>query len=415
MPESKTLYQQISQLVLPHAEEGKSLSPLTVVDDAALLIEKGLVVASGELGQIEKEHDLTNAKRISLHGKSVVPGLIDSHSHVVFAGERMDEMAMRARGDTYESIAQAGGGIVRSVSALESTSLDELVKEARKRIQHMKSLGVTTLEIKSGYGLSPRLEAKQLDAIEILARSEELDIRATILAHVIPKDQRNNRSNYVAEFLSKTLPDAAERSRVYYCDIFVESGAFTPEEATLIAHKAKELGLKLKLHVDQLHDGNGATLAANLGALSADHLEKTNLQGAQALAASNTIATILPGCGLFLGGENWPNARTLRDAGCSVAIATDCNPGSSMVMDLPLCGTMAATQCGLTLEEALWGITRGGAKALGLDDRGTLQVGERADFVVLNHPNWKSIFYTPGAAPIEQVILQGNAIYLSTP
>ncbi|MED5464281.1 MAG: amidohydrolase family protein, partial [Myxococcota bacterium] len=185
------------------------------------------------------------------------------------------------------------------------------------------------------------------------------------------------------------------------------SGAFTPKEATQIAETAAGLGLKLKLHVDQLHDGDGAALAATLGALSADHLEKTNPAGARALAEAGVIATVLPGCGLFLGGDNWPDARALRDAGCSVAIAPDCNPGSSMVQDLPLCGTLGATQCGLSLEEALWGITRGGALALGMTDRGTLGEGERADFVVLDSPDWKSLFYSPAATPVFATALGG--------
>ena len=405
-----TLYHGISQLVLPHLEEGNTLSPLDVVEDGALLVVNETILASGPLTEVQTHPQALQATRISLQNKAVIPGLVDSHTHTVFAGDRMDEMAMRARGDTYEAIAQAGGGIVRSVNALEQCSPEELVQAASKRIQHMKSLGVTTLEIKSGYGLSAELEAKQLDAIESLAQSEQLSIVGTLLAHVIPKDRRDNREDYVSEFCSTILPNAAERDAIHYCDVFVESGAFTPEETTRIAQRAKELGLRIKLHVDQLHDGNGASLAASLGALSADHLEKTNEDGAKALAEAKTVATILPGCGLFLGGENWPNGRALRDAGCTVAVATDCNPGSSMVMDLPLCGTMAATQCGLTLEEALWGITRGGAQALGFSDRGTLRAGERADFVILDHVNWKSLFYSPAATPVHQVIIGGMTV-----
>ena len=225
---------------------------------------------------------------------------------------------------------------------------------------------------------------------------------------MVPIHRRGNRQEYIDEFCREVLEPAAQQKRVQFCDVFVESGAYTPAECIYICEKAKELGLQIKLHVDQLHEAGGAALAAGLGALSADHLEMTSAEGRKALADAGTIATILPGCGLFLGGENWPNGRALRDAGCEVAVATDCNPGSSMVADLPLCATMAATQGGLSLEEAVWGITRGGAKALDLHDRGTLRIGERADFVVLGHKDWRSLLYNPAAAPIDSVFIAGE-------
>ena len=243
----------------------------------------------------------------------------------------------------------------------------------------MLSRGTTTIEIKTGYGLEPALENTQLDVIDKLReKASSNTIFATALAHVIPIHRRDKRQEYIDEFCREVLEPAAHAKRVQFCDVFVESGAYTPDECRYICEKAKSLGLQIKLHVDQLHEGGGAALAAELGSLSADHLEMTSEDGRQALAQAGTMATILPGCGLFLGGENWPNGRALRDADCEVAVATDCNPGSSMVADLPLCATMAATQGGLSLEEALWGITRGGAKALGLNDRGTLRRGERA-------------------------------------
>ncbi len=401
------LYRGISQLATPHPTQDADTSPLPLTHTAALLVADGKVIASGSEHDVNAHPEAPGAEVVDLGGRAVVPGLVDSHTHVVFAGQRMDEMAMRARGDTYESIAQQGGGIVNSVDALQDCPPEELVAQSQKRVEHMRRLGVTTLEIKSGYGLSPELEAKQLDAIQALANSQPITIVGTVLAHVIPRNMRDQREAYIQRFRDTVLPDAVTRPVVRYCDVFVESGAFTPEEATQIAETAAGLGLKLKLHVDQLHDGEGATLAATLGALSADHLEKTNPAGARALAEAGVIATVLPGCGLFLGGDNWPDARALRDAGCSVAIATDCNPGSSMVQDLPLCGTLGATQCGLSLEEALWGITRGGALALGMTDRGTLGEGERADFVVLDSPDWKSLFYSPAATPVFATALGG--------
>lgn len=407
-PSACHLLTEIGQLVQPHLVEGPSRTPLTVTPNAALLVSEGEVVAAGDGAEVASHPLASTATVTSLQGRAVVPGLVDSHTHIVFAGERIDEFAMRSRGETYESIAASGGGIVRSVEALRHCTLDQLVAQSERRLAHMARLGVTTLEIKSGYGLSPELEAKQLDAIEVLASRNPLTVTGTVLAHVIPKSQRHQREDYIARFCEEVLPDAARREVVRFCDVFVEEGAFTAEEATQLCEQARSLGLKIKLHVDQLNDGSGAALAARLGALSADHLEKTNARGATALAEAGVIATILPGCGFFLGGDNWPAARPLRDAGCAVAVATDCNPGSSMVMDLPLCGTLAATQCGLSLEEALWGITRGGALALDLPDRGTLRAGERADFVVLDSPDWRSLFYSPGATPLYGVGIAGD-------
>jgi len=404
------LFTEIGQLVQPHLSEGDTRTPLTVTPNASLLLADGRVVAAGDADLVGTHPQAAAATTTSLQGRAVVPGLVDSHTHLVFAGERVNEFAMRTRGETYESIAAAGGGIVSSVAALQDCSLEALVAQSERRLSHMQQLGVTTVEIKSGYGLSPDLEAKQLDAIEILASNSPLTVLGTVLAHVVPKTMRSRREEYIEQFCEVVLPDAARREIVRYCDVFVENGAFTPDEATRISNKARELKLEVKLHVDQLHDGSGAALAAELGALSADHLEKTNAEGAKALADAGVVATILPGCGLFLGGDNWPAGRPLRDAGCSVAVATDCNPGSSMVLDLPLCGTLSATQCGLSLEEALWGITRGGAMALGLNDRGTLNPGERADFVVVDSSDWRKLFYTPGATPLFGVGIAGNLI-----
>ncbi|MBT6179746.1 MAG: imidazolonepropionase [Deltaproteobacteria bacterium] len=401
-------YQGISELVRPFLDEGDTRSPIEVVKQATLSVSDGVVVFAGPQDSATiNDGDTT----IDLEGRAVLPGLIDSHTHIVFAGDRMDEMARRTRGETYEEIAKAGGGIVRSVEALRATELSSIVTQSQKRLQNMLARGTTTLEIKTGYGLEPELENLQLQVIQKLRQTvPDQTIFATALAHVIPPNRRDNRKEYIDEFCSQVLGPAAASQTVQFCDVFVEATAYTPDECRYIAERAKAAGLKIKLHVDQLHEGGGAALAAELGALSADHLELTSAQGREALAQAGTIATILPGCGLFLGGANWPNGRALRDAGCEVAIATDCNPGSSMVIDLPLCATMGATQCGLSLEESLWGMTRGGAKALGLNDRGSLSPGERADFIVLDHADWRSLLYNPAAAPLHSVFIQGNEL-----
>ena len=239
-------------------------------------------------------------------------------------------------------------------------------------------------------------------------------IFGTALAHVVPPGCTNRRQ-YINEFCHQVIAQAARQKLASYCDVFVEDIAFSLAETRIFANAAREHGLGLKLHVDQLTDHGGAALAAELGALSADHLEMTREPGRMLLAKAHVVATILPGCALFLGKDPWPNGRALRDSGCEVAVATDCNPGSSMLVDLCSCAAMAATRCGLSLEEALWATTRGGAKALGLNDRGRLVQGERADFVVVDHHDWRALFYNLGDGPVHGTYIAGTASSLKSP
>jgi len=405
------LYTGISELVQPHALEGQTREPLTIQRDAALLIENGQVSAAGPRRAIAALAAAGHATHIDLGDRAVLPGFIDSHTHVVFAGTRVDEMARRARGETYEQIAASGGGIKRSAAQLEQASERELVETALGRLARMLSKGTTTCEIKSGYGLLPAAEHKQLAAISALGGRTAMRIVATVLAHSIPGVYSERRAEYVALFCEQILAPAARAERARFCDVFVEQGVFTNDEARTIAAAARAAGLGLKLHVDQLHDNGGAEFAAELGATSADHLEESNARGRAALARAGVVATVLPGCRLFLGKGPWPAARALRDAGCEVAVATDCNPGSSMVVDLPLCAMLAATEGGLSLEEALWGITRGGARALALPATdATLTAGDRADFVVLSAEDWRTLFYSPGDPPIDAVVIGGQVV-----
>jgi imidazolonepropionase len=400
----EVLFTGIGELVSPDAAEA-STTPVQLLRDAQLLVKDGRIEAVGPRGSLRPHGP---ADCIDLGGRAVIPGLVDSHTHTVFAGDRIDEMARRARGETYEQIAQAGGGIAASVEALKKTSGDELVRAAAVRVRRMLARGTTTCEVKSGYGLTPDLELKQLRAIRDLADEVPVSVVGTALAHIVPKTYHASRAAYVDLFCQEVVSVAATERLARYVDVFVEAGAFGPDEARRIAAAARDAGLRVKLHVDQLRDGDGARLAAEIGALSADHLEYTSAAGRAALAEAGVIATILPGCAVFLGKGPWPEGRALRDAGCEVAVATDFNPGSSHVSDLLLCATLAATRGGLTLEEALWGITRGGAKALGLDDRGRLTVGERADFVVLDHDDWRAAFYSPANPPIHAVAIGGT-------
>ncbi len=404
------LFTGISSLVQPHSEEGLGDVPLEVTEDAALLVQAQHIVAVGPRAQIAALPEAKSARPIDLGGRAVVPGLVDSHTHVVFAGERIDDLARRSRGDTYESIARAGGGIAQTARLCAEASVDTLVHTALPRLHKMLARGTTTCEIKSGYGLLPEHELKMLGAIEALAHDTPIKLHATVLAHLVPPAFAEARDAYVDLFIQEILTPASQMQRVAFCDVFVERTAFSRDEARRIAAAAKGLGLGIKLHVDQLHDGGGAELAAELCATSADHLEYCSEAGRKALAKRDVVATLLPGCRFFLGHGPWPSGRALRQAGCQVAVATDCNPGSAMVTDLLLCGTLAATQCGLTLEEALWGITRGGARALGLTDRGRLVAHQRADFVVADHSDWRALFYYPASPPIHAVFVGGEDV-----
>lgn len=409
----------ISQLVQPHADEGETKAPVTVTENAALLIDAhtGVIIAAGAFEQIRADHpQCQHAQKIDLGGRAVAPGLVDSHTHTVFAGDRIGDMARRARGESYEDIARAGGGIASTVTHTQKATQQQLVDGAQSRLQRMLARGTTTCEIKSGYGITPAAELTQLAAIQQLTHHTPMQIVSTVLAHMIPKEMRVNpptRDAYVQQFCTEIVPHAAQQYGARYCDVFVDQHAFTQQETRQIASAAQRAGLAIKLHVDQLRDEQGAALAAELRALSADHLEYTGTPGFAKLAQAGVVATMLPGCGLFLGKGPWPDGRAMRDAGCEVAIATDYNPGSSHIADLTLCGTMAMTRGGLTIEEALWGITRGGAKALGLLDRGCLRAGERADAVVIDHTDWRALLYSPGMPPIDGVMIGGATLPLS--
>ncbi len=409
MRQSRTFYHGISHLVQPHADEGSTETPVSLTSDAALIVEGTRIVAAGPREMVELAPEYKGAEPVDLGGRAVIPSFVDSHTHLVFGEERIDEMARRARGESYQQIAAAGGGIMSSAASIDSHSVDSLVALAVKRADRMLSRGTTTLEVKTGYGMRTELELRMVEVIEALTTALFQDVRGTLLAHVLPPESRHpdKRADYIDRFMNEVMEPVAKRGVLHHFDCFVDRGAFTVNEARSLGISAKELGWRLKYHVEQFEEDGGAALCAELGALSADHLECVGQESRVLLGQAGVVATILPGCSAFLG-AGWANGRALRDAGCEVAVATDYNPGSAHVADLGLCGTLAATQCGLSFEEALWGITRGGAKALALQDRGRLVPGERADFLVLDHADWRAVFYHLGEAPIAAVVLEGE-------
>jgi len=350
---------------------------------------------------------LHSDEEVDLGGALVTPGLVDCHTHLVYGGQRAREFELRLQGASYEQIARAGGGIRSTVAATRAASDEQLWASARARAQTLMTEGVTTLEIKSGYGLSAEHEARCLRIARRLGRELALSVRTTALsAHALPPEFDGRADDYIAAVCA-WLPALQAEGLVDAVDAFCEHIAFTPTQTRRVFETAQRLGLPVKLHAEQLSDQGGAALAASFGALSCDHLEWLSTDGVRAMAAAGTVAVLLPGAFYFLRETKLPPIQALRDAGVPIALASDHNPGSAPGLSLLLMLNMACTLFRMTPEEALRGVTVHGARALGLRDRGTLAAGQRADFVAwdLEHPN--ELAYWFGRNPCRRVIVGG--------
>jgi imidazolonepropionase len=350
---------------------------------------------------------------IDAGGGAVVPGLIDSHTHLVFAGTREDEFVARARGISYLEIAKAGGGILRTVRAVREASLDELVAEALPRLRRMLANGVTTAEVKSGYGLTVPDEIKMLEAVRMLSELQPIELVPTYLAaHTFPAEFRERREAYVELVVSDELMGrVASEKLAEFCDVFCEASAFTVEESRRVLERGKELGLAPRIHADQLTQMGASRLAAEVGCITAEHLEHIDEGGIEALRDASVIAGVLPGCSFYLGVPAAP-ARKLLDAGVPVAIATDYNPGSSMVESLPLVLTIACTQMRLTPWEALLGATTNAARALAREERiGKIEEGMEADVLILEVETVDRWLSQVGRNAVRMVLKRGRVVY----
>ena len=344
---------------------------------------------------------------IDLEGRLVTPGLIDCHTHLVFAGDRADEFEMRLRGETYETIAAAGGGIVSTVAKTRAATEVELVASALERLDRLLAEGVTAVEVKSGYGLDLDSELKMLRAARALEGARAVSVATSLLAaHTLPPEHRGSREVYVAKVVEEIIPASVGLADAV--DAFCESNAFTPDEVRRVFEAAKAHGLPVRLHADQRTAGGGAQLAAEYGALSADHLERTDAEGARALAKAGTVAVLLPGAFYALRDEAKPPVGLFREAGVKMAVATDCNPGSSPLTSLLTAVNMAAVLFGLTVDEAIAGVTREAARAIGRwDEMGSLEVGKACNLAIWDATRPVELAYWLGRNPLRSRVFQG--------
>jgi imidazolonepropionase len=379
-----TVLRNIAQLATCPADSAQDNAGL--IDQAALVFEDDKIVWVGH--EKELPDQFYGDSSIDCGQRLLVPGLIDCHTHLCFGGWRGDEFEMRLQGQSYQQIAAAGGGIKSTVAATRSSTKEQLEENALQVLGGMLDLGVTTVECKSGYGLEPATEIKQLEVYRHLDGRQPIDLISTFLgAHMVPEEYQHCRQDYVDLLCDHLIPDVKELELAQFCDVFVEQGAFSISEARKILETAKLAGLGLKVHADQLSDGKGALLAAELGAVSAEHLEYIGQEGIDALAATGTVAVSLPLASLYLR-ERYIPARKMLEAGAKVAIATDFNPGSAPSYHLPLAMTLACLNQQMTPQEVLMGATTVAAKAIAAETRiGSLLPGFAADIAVIDTPS----------------------------
>ncbi|MCX7552289.1 imidazolonepropionase [Marinicella sp. S1101] len=366
------------------------------------LLENGVVAcAGGKIIAVEaagSSDDFTAAQCIDAKGQVLTPALIDCHTHLVFAGSRAGEFAQRLAGVSYEEIARSGGGILSTVKATRKASMDALVSSACERLAHLKSQGVMTVEIKSGYGLDFDNEIKMLQAAKRAAEKMQMTVQTTLLAaHAVPTEYQDDRAAYLKMICQELIPYVAKEQLADAVDAFCEGIGFSPEETRLVFDAAARWGLPVKLHADQLSDLGGAGMVAEYGGLSADHVEYTSIDSIKKMATSDTVATLLPYAFYALSETQLPPIAAFRKHGVGMAIATDCNPGTAPTTNLLQCLHMACTQFGLTVEEAILAVTINAAKALGLDhNKGSIEVGKDAELVLWNTTEVADLVYWQG-------------------
>jgi imidazolonepropionase len=393
------------------ARAGPELRELGVITDGAMLIEDGRVAALGTYAEL-RAHAGRNATVIDAEGRCVIPGFVDAHTHLVFAGNRADEFEKRIAGATYQEIAAAGGGILRTVKLTRAASEDDLLTAARRHRDWMLRGGTTTLEAKSGYGLDHDTELKMLRVLRRLNQEGPARIVPTLLAaHTVPPEFASRRSDYVRWIAQDLIPEVASAALARYCDAFCDDHAFTVEEARIVLGAAKQHGLGIRVHAEQFRSGTGAALAAELGAATADHLETAKEETLLQLRDAGVQPVLLPGSAFALGRTQYPPARKMVDLGLAIVVATDFNPGSSPVPSMPFMLSLASVEMGLLPAEALSAATINAAWSLGLGNTvGSLETGKRADFLIHEFKDYRELAYFIAAPMRPRVFVGGREV-----
>jgi imidazolonepropionase len=388
---------------------GHEMSDLAIIRDGGMLIRDGKIDIVGASNEIEK--NAHGAQIVDAGGRVVLPGFVDAHTHLVFAGNRLDDFERRARGETYEKIAAAGGGIWSTVEKTRASNDADLLAQAKKHANWFLKCGTTTVEAKSGYGLTVDDELKILCVMRQLNRETRLEVVPTFLgAHAIPHGLRE--SDYVDLVINEMLPRIASEKLADFCDIFCECGYFDIEQSRSILTAAKKLGFKLRAHVDQLTNSGGAKLAAELGATTADHLEKTDQEGIAALKSADVQPVLLPGSVYALGSTCYPRAREMIDVGLAVVVATDFNPGSSPTTSIPMILSLACTQMKMSPAEAITAATVNAAYSLNRGEQiGSLEPGNRANFSIFDYEDYREVAYWFGFPQTHSVYVRGECVH----
>jgi len=391
----------------------EKMREIAIVENGSILIEEDRIVAVGAFEQLEVDFPelVKKAKIIDASGKVVMPGLVDCHTHLVHGGTREEEFNMRLNGSTYMEIMNAGGGIHATTKLTRDTSFDDLYEKTRQHLDTFLKHGVTTVEAKSGYGLDWETEKKQLEVAKKLQATHDVDVISTFMgAHAVPRDYKGREDEFVELVILDMLPKVAEQELAEFNDVFCEKGVFTPEQSKRILEAGKALGLTPKIHADEIEPYKGAELAAEVGAISAEHLLVASDEGIQKMAEAGTIAALLPGTAFFLRAP-FARGRLMIDEGVPVAISTDFNPGSSPTMSLPFIMNLACMHMGMTLEEVLTATTINAAYALNRGEQiGSLEVDKKADVIILDVANYKQLQYFYGMNHTNTVIKNGQVV-----
>ena len=410
---NKLIIKNASELVTCKGKapkHGKDMSDIGLIKNGCIVIEDGIIVDVGTSNKLknynEKEHQIIDAKN-----KAVMPGFIDSHTHLIFGGYRADEFSWRLKGDSYMSIMERGGGITSSVRATRNTSLEEFIALGIKRLDKILAMGVTTVEGKSGYGLDSETEIRQLKAMKQLNEMHPVDIVPTFLGpHSVLPEYKGKEDEFIKFMIDDVLPKVKKENLAEFADIFCEKNVFTIEQSRKFLTAAKNAGLKLKIHADEMYQLGGAELAVELGCTSADHLLQASDEGIRQLSESNTVATLLPGTAFCLK-EEYARARHMIDSGCAVSLATDFNPGSCFTNSIPLIIALAALHMNMTIEEIITSLTINAAAAVGKSDTtGSIEKGKKADVIILEYPSIHFLPYHAAVNIVETVIKNGKIV-----